>query len=82
MNLNSTCFWFDGKRFVRFVWERLSPLCIKKTMKFGCGRVMVWEMISSAGVGHIVRFHGDINASVYKELLRQHALPHLPKKDN
>ena len=40
---------------------------------------MVWGMISSAGVGPIVRFHGNINASVYKELLRQHALPHLRK---
>ena len=34
-------------------------------------------MISSTGVGPIVRFHGNINASVYKELLRQHGLPHL-----
>ena len=40
---------------------------------------MVWGMISSAGVGPIVRFHGNINASVYKELLCQHALPHLYK---
>ena len=36
-------------------------------------------MISSARVRPIVRFHGNINASVYKELLRQHALPHLRK---
>ena len=36
-------------------------------------------MISSAGLGPIVRFQGNINASVYKELLRQHALPHLRK---
>ena len=36
-------------------------------------------MISSAGVGPILRFHGNINASVYKELLRQHAFPHLRK---
>ena len=36
-------------------------------------------MISSAGVGPIVHFHANINASVYKELLCQHALPHLPK---
>ena len=41
---------------------------------------MVWGMISSAGVGPIVSFHGNINASVYKELLRQHALPHLRKR--
>ena len=36
-------------------------------------------MFSSAGVGPIVCFHGYINASVSKELLRQHALPHLCK---
>ena len=36
-------------------------------------------MISSAGIGPIVRFHGNIDASVYKEILRQHALPHLHK---
>ena len=41
---------------------------------------MVWSMISSVGVGPIVHFHGNINASVYKELLRQHALPHLRKR--
>ena len=40
---------------------------------------MVWEMISSTKVGPIVRFHGNINASVYKELLHRHALPHLRK---
>ena len=42
-------------------------------------RVVVWGMISSTGVGPIVRFHGNINASIYKELLRQHALPDLRK---
>ena len=36
-------------------------------------------MISSAGVGRVVSFHGNINFSVYKELLRQHDLPHLRK---
>ena len=68
----------DGKRFVkRKNGERLSPHCVKKTVR---RNVMVWEMIFSAGVGHIVRFHGNINAIVYKELLRQHTLPHLRKE--
>ena len=40
---------------------------------------MVWGMISSAGVGAIVHFYGNINASVYKELLRLQTLPHLRK---
>ena len=39
--------------------------------------MMVWGMISSAGVGPIVCFHGNINASVYKELLFLHVLTHL-----
>ena len=40
---------------------------------------MLWGMISSARVEPIVRFNGNINASVYKELFCQHALPHLRK---
>ena len=47
--------------------------------KFGGVSVMVWGMISLVGVGPIVCFHGNINASVYKELLHQHALSHLHK---
>ena len=65
-------FGSDGKRFVRCKnGERLSPQGIKKTVKFGVGSVMVWGMISSVGVGSIVHFHGNINARVYKEFLRQ-----------
>ena len=40
---------------------------------------MVWGMISSIGVGPIIRFLVNINASVHKELLRQHTLPHIRK---
>ena len=40
------------------------------------GSVIVWGMTSSTEIGPIVRFHGNINASVYKELL---ALPQLRK---
>ena len=70
----------DGKRFVRRKnGERLSPQYVKKTVKFGGRSVIVWGMISSAGVGPTVRFNGNINASDYKELLRQNALPHLRK---
>ena len=74
-------FGSDGKRFVRRKnGEHLSPLCVKKTEKFGVGSVM--GMISSVGVGPIVRFHGKINSSVYKELLLQHAFPHSSERDN
>ena len=58
----------DGKRFVRRKnRERLALQCVKKTVNFGLGSVMVWGIISSAGIGPIVRFPGNINASVYKE---------------
>ena len=40
---------------------------------------MVWSMISSAVVGSVVRFHGNINVIVHKELLPLHALPNLCK---
>ena len=81
MNLNSTCLDLILRGlFVRHKnWEHLSPRCVKKTVKFGGESVMVWGMISSTGVGPIVRFHGNINASVYKELLWQHTLPHFHK---
>ena len=59
--------------------ERLSPQCVKKTVKFGGVCVMVRWIISSAGIGPIVRFPGNINANVYKELLHQHVLPRLRK---
>ena len=60
----------DGKRFVRCKnGERLSLQCFKKTLKFERGSVMVWETISSVGIGPIVHFHSNINVSVYKELL-------------
>ena len=73
-------FGSDGKRFVRCKNEEcLSPQCVKKTVKFEVGSIMVWGMVSSVGVGPIVHFHGNINASVYKEFLCQHTLPHLCK---
>ena len=73
-------FGSDGKRFIRHKnGERLSPQCVKKTVKFGGGNVMVLGMISSAGVGPNVCFHSNINARVYKELLLQYVLPHLCK---
>ena len=73
-------FGSDGKKFVRCKnGEHLSPQCIKKTDIWRGKRNGV-GMISSVGVGPIVCFHGNINASVYKELLCQHALSHLCKR--
>lgn len=66
----------DGKTYVhRKVGEQLSPECIKTSVKFGGGSVMVWGMISGDGVGPIVRLHGKVNAPVYKQLVKNHVLP-------
>ena len=74
-----TFFKSDGKRFVKHKnEERLSPQCIEKTVKFG-GGIMLRGTFSSVAVGPIIHFYGNINASIYKELLRHHAFPLLRK---
>ena len=68
----------DGKNYVRRkIGERLSIKCVKKTVKHGAGSVMVWGIISAAGTGPLVRLRGKINGEVYKQILRQHAVPYL-----
>ena len=68
-------FGSDGKKHVRRrTGERLSPQCVKKTVKFGGGSVMMWGMISSDGVGSLVRLFGNINAEIYKQLLQKHVI--------
>ena len=33
---------------------------------------MVFGMISATGIGPLVRLHGKINATVYKDILKKH----------
>ena len=60
----------------RFVWcspkERYSPQSTTSRVKFRGESVMVFGMISIAVTGPLVRLHGKINASVYKEILKKH----------
>lgn len=76
-------FGSDGKKHVRRkAGERLSSKCVKKTLKFGGGSVMVWGMISSEGVGPLVRIYGRVNAETYKQLLQQHVIESLRLSPN
>ena len=50
----------------RKVGEELSSKCLKASVKFGGGSVMVWRMISGDSVGSLVRLQGKVNAGVYK----------------
>ena len=54
--------------------QRYSPQCTKSIVKFGGGSVMVFGKIMAAGTGPLVRLHGKINATVYKEILTKHVI--------
>ena len=60
----------------RFFWrspkERYSPQCTKGSVKFGGRDVMVFGTISPAGAGLLVRIHSKINATEYKDILKEH----------
>ena len=73
----------DGKNCVwRRSGERLAIDCTKKTVKFGGGSIMVWGIMSAAGVGPLVRIQGTVNADVYQRILSQHAVPCLQTMTN
>ena len=66
----------DGKTDIRRkVGEELSPRCLKATVKFGGGSVMVWGMISGDGVGPLRWLQGKVHAGVYEQLVKYHVLP-------
>ena len=68
----------DGKIYVRRRKnERLSVNCVKKTVKYGGGSIMVWGSISAEGTGPLVLLHGKVNSGVYKNVLRQYAIPYM-----
>ena len=67
----------DGRRFIHHSpKEQYSPQSTKSSVKFG-GSVIVFGMISTAGTGLLARLHGKINTTVYKEILKKHAVPNL-----
>ena len=64
------------KKFVfRKVVEELSLKCLKASVKFSGGSVMVWGMISGDGVSSLVQLQGKVTAGVYKQLVKDHAMP-------
>lgn len=54
--------------------ERLDPKYTKKKVKHGGGKVVVWGMITPHGVGHLVRIYGNLNSTLYREILEDDAL--------
>ena len=61
----------DGRQWV---WKKAgAPLTaqhVKPTVKFGGGSVMIWGCMTVHGVGLMCRIEGKIDASLYREILR------------
>ena len=72
----------DRRSVHRGLGETSSPKCIKRSVKFSGGSVMVWGMISAKGIWLLVRLHGRVNAAVYKKLAKQHVLSVLRNSAN
>ena len=76
-------FGFGGNRFIRRKkWGNAYLLNALRNLQNLEGEPYSEGVISSAGVGPIVCLHGNIDASVYKELLRQHILPSFMLRDS
>ena len=68
----------DGRRFVRRTpKEGYSLQCSKNSVKVAGGSVMAFGMIPIAGTGRLDRLHSKINATLYKEVLKEHVVPNL-----
>ncbi len=74
--------WSDESRFrlhgsdkTQLVWrksgERLKESCIKKTVKFGGGSLMVWGCISGKGIGKLIFIQGNLNSLGYINLISE-----------
>ncbi|KAA0725409.1 hypothetical protein E1301_Tti010430 [Triplophysa tibetana] len=59
----------------RPIGARMDPRFIQKTVKFGCGKIMVWGYIQYGGVRQICRVEGNINSLKYQEVLAASYIP-------
>lgn len=74
--------WPDESKFNLFgsdrhqiVWrqphESMKPECLKPTVKYGGGSVMVWVCMASNGVGNLVQVDGIMYKEQYERILEE-----------
>ena len=76
--LDESIFHLFGSDGMEWCWRNpeqcLDPRFTKKKVKHSNGKVVVWEMITPYGVGHIVRIEGNLNKELYYEILQDDLL--------
>ena len=48
--------------------------CTIPTVKHGGGSIMLWECLSAAGTGRLVRIEGKMNGAKYRQILKENLL--------
>ncbi len=64
----------QGPRVWRKRGEEQNPCCLKSSVKF-LKSVMIWGVVTSAGVGPLCFIKSKVNAAVYQEILEHFMLP-------
>lgn len=69
-------FGSDGRKYVRRpIGTRFDVRYQIPTMKHGGGNVKVWGAFSDNGVGPLVEINGNMDATMYRNILQEHMLP-------
>ncbi len=68
----------QGPRVWRKSGEEQNPCCLKSSVKFPQS-VMIWAVMSSAGVGPLCFLKSTVNAAIYQEILEHFMLPSADK---
>ena len=56
----------EHQRVRRGKYEAQHPHCVQQTVKFGGGKLMVWDCLSALGTGSLLRVKGFMDKNVYK----------------
>ncbi len=71
-------FGSQGPRVWRKSGEAQNPCCLKSSVKFPQS-VMIWAVMSSAGVGPLCFLKSTVNEAIYQEILEHFMLPSADK---